>query len=101
VATREALLEDGTKYTGLLQTQAKNPQAAAAGSTVQTVTLTSATTANVVYSIVLNGVLNGVPVLSKQKGAAVYQGGVWKVATSSFCSLALLESGGKPVGGCK
>ena len=97
VATRQSLLENGSAFTALLKSQAKDPQAAMAGSSVQSVTLTSATKANVVYSILLSGT----PVLTKQKGAAVYEGGTWKVATSSFCSLVLLESGGKAVGGCK
>jgi hypothetical protein len=98
VAAKQALLENGSKYTALLQQQAANPQAATASAAVTSVTLASATatTAKVVYSILLSGT----PVLTGQKGSAVYEGGTWKVSVASFCALASLESGGKPVAGC-
>jgi len=60
------------------------------------VTLASSTQATVDYTITVSGT----PMLAGQKGTAVLQSGVWKVSDSSFCSLAMLQSGGKPVPGC-
>jgi len=96
LATRVTLLEDGSKYSSIMATTLGTPTAKQAGATVQTVAVTSATGANVGYTITLNGA----PVLGGQKGTAVYEDGVWKVSTTSFCGLAALDNGGKAVAGC-
>ena len=59
-------------------------------------TLTSATQATVVYTVLVSGT----PMLQGQKGTAVLENGTWKVGLTSFCALAALESGGKAVPGC-
>jgi hypothetical protein len=96
IATRISLLQNGSQYSAIMTKVLGTPQAATAGATVQTVTITSATGANVGYTITLSGT----PVLGGQKGTAVYQDGVWKVSVTSFCDLAALENSGKAVAGC-
>jgi len=63
------------------------------------VTLTSATQASVIYSILLLG--SPVPGLTNTKGVAVLQNGTWKVGDASFCVLLTLENGGTPPAVCK
>jgi hypothetical protein len=93
---RAALLENGTQYTSQLKAQAKNPQAKVASASVQKVALTSATKANVTWTILLSGS----PVLAGQKGTAVLQSGTWRVSVASFCALLALQNGGKAGAGC-
>ena len=95
MATRVSLLENGPQYLSIMKKVLEAPQGATAGATVQSVAVTS-TTANVGYTITLSGT----PVLGGQKGTAVYEDGVWKVSTPSFCGLAALENSGKAVAGC-
>jgi hypothetical protein len=94
VATKASLLEDGEKFTSVMESTAK--AGANASATVQSVTITSPTEATVHYTVLLSGS----PVLTGQKGTAVYQDGTWKVSTASFCGLAALESGGKAPAEC-
>ncbi len=94
VAVKETLVEGGTKFASVLQSTAKT--GANASATVQSVTLTSPTQATVHYTVLLSGS----PVLTGQKGTAVYQDGAWKVSATSFCGLAALESGGKAPAAC-
>ena len=94
VAVKETLVEGGTKFASVLRSTAK--AGANASATVQSVTITSPTQATVHYTILLSGS----PVLTGQKGVAVYQDGGWKVSATSFCSLAALESGGKAPAAC-
>jgi hypothetical protein len=96
LATRVSLLDNGSQYASIMKKVLENPQGATAGATVQSVELTSATGANVGYTITLSGQ----PVLGGQKGTVVYQDGVWKVSVPSFCALAALENSGKAVAGC-
>ena len=94
IATKEKYVEGGSKFASVLQATAST--GANASATVQSVTVTSPTEATVHYTVLLSGA----PVLTKQKGTAVYQDGTWKVSTTSFCGLAALESGGKAPAGC-
>ena len=94
MATKASLLEDGEKFTSVMESTAK--AGANASATVQSVTITSPTEATVHYSVLLSGS----PVLTGQKGTAVDQDGTWKVSTASFCGLAALESGGKAPAEC-
>jgi hypothetical protein len=84
------LLENGKQYTAQIDAQAASPLAKGATASVSSVTLTSATTATVVYSILVGGQ----PALPNQTGQAVLQGGVWKVSAQSFLALLALEQGG-------
>jgi len=95
-ATKATLVQDGQKFLPLLEAQAKSPQGATSSVSVQSVTLTSATQATVMYTILISGT----PMLANQKGTAVLESGTWKVGLASFCALAALQSGGKAVPGC-
>lgn len=94
LARRVALLQNGQVLSQAIQAQAGNPLAAAASAKVTSVTLTSSSQADVVYDIVISGT----PMLTGQKGVAVYEGGVWKVGDASFCGLLKLQNGGKTTG---
>jgi hypothetical protein len=84
---RVALLENGSVFASLISAQAKNSLASSASATVNSVSDVTSSQADVKYSIDVAGT----PALSDQKGVAVYQGGAWKVGTSSFCGLLQLE----------
>jgi hypothetical protein len=89
VADKAALLENGSQYSKELETQAASPLAKAATAQVTAVNVTSATAADVTYSLLVGGT----PALMDQKGQAVLQDGTWKVSAASFQALLALESG--------
>lgn len=93
-ARRVRLLENGPQFTNVIRQASKNPLASTLKASVSQVTLVSKTKANVIYSLTLGGQ----PVLTHEKGTSVYQRGIWKVGESSFCSLLVLENGGKKTG---
>ena len=95
-ATKIGLVQDGQKFAAVLRAAAANPQGQTASASVKSVTLTSPTQAQVVYTILVSGT----PMLQGQKGVAVYENGTWKVSVSSFCALAALQNGGKAPAGC-
>lgn len=78
-----ALLENGDKYSALIQQYASNSFAKAASAKVIDVKVTSATTADVTYSLLVQGT----PVLANQAGKAVKQNGSWKVSYLTFQAL--------------
>jgi hypothetical protein len=91
VHERVKLLQDGQKFSSIIESQAHSSLAAHASAMVFRVVLVSATQARVTYSI-LEG---GKPVLHDLTGVAVKSGGTWKVGVASFCRLLALENGGK------
>ena len=93
-AKRIKLLQNGKEFAAVIHEASANPLASTLSATVSKVALTSKTKAHVTYSLVLGGQ----PVLSHEKGTSVYQGGTWKVGDASFCSLLVLEQGGKKAG---
>jgi hypothetical protein len=95
-ARKIQLLENGQKFATLIEAQASSPLAANTSARVQSVTLTSATTATVTYTILLSGK----PALASQTGEAVLQDGVWRVSDASFCALLALQNGGTAPSPC-
>src|SRR5580700_4197259 len=93
-AQRASLLQDGQAFDTILQSQAGNKQAAVSSAKVTAVTVTSASQATVVYDILLSGT----PVLTGQKGTAVFENGAWVVGDASFCGLLTLEANGSTAG---
>jgi hypothetical protein len=85
-ATRLSLLQNGSKYSAVLSGQASNPQASLTSASVDAVTV-SGSTATVTWDLLLSGS----PVLTKQKGQAVLNGGTWQVSDASFCGLLSLQ----------
>ena len=95
-ATKENLVQDGQKFASVINSQAGSALAQTASASVKSVTVTSPTQATVKYSILVSGT----PVLEGQTGTAVYENGIWKVGTGSFCALLTLQNGGKAPASC-
>jgi hypothetical protein len=96
VAKRVSLLQNGSTFASIINSQASSSLASSATSTVSAVTVESPSQAKVTYSILVSGT----PALNNQPGVAVYQGGVWKVGDQSFCALLTLENSGKAPTAC-
>ncbi len=94
--TKITLVQDGGKFASVIRSQAGSSLAQTASASVQSVTVTSPAQATVKYSILVSGA----PVLQGQTGTAVYENGIWKVGTGSFCALLALPNGGKAPAGC-
>lgn len=90
VAKRVSLLQDGSQFASIIQSQAGGGLAAAASAQVTKVTVISTSQAAVSYNILLDGQ----PALKNQSGTAVFQDGTWKVGVASFCGLLSLENSG-------
>jgi hypothetical protein len=82
-AKRLQLLENGDKFSAAVAAFAASPLASAVSSKVESVTLTSATKANVKYDLTAAGT----SVASGVTGTAVLQNGTWKVGDDVFCGL--------------
>ncbi len=91
VSKRVSLLQNGSAFASIIQSQASSPLASSATSSVTAVTVESPARATVTYSILVGGT----PELKNQPGVAVYQSGTWKVGEQSFCALLTLENSGK------
>ena len=96
VSKRVSLLQNGSAFASIIQSQASSPLASSATSSVTAVTVQSPAQANVTYSILVGGT----PALKDQPGVAVYQSGMWKVGDQSFCALLTLENSGKAPTAC-
>ena len=90
VTDKAALLENGDQFSKELETQAASPLAQAATAQVTDVKITSDTTADVTFNLLLSGT----PALIGQKGQAVLQDGVWKVSAAAFQALLALQGAG-------
>lgn len=94
VAQRVKLLQDGSAFASVIQSQAGSALAGSASAQVTKVTVITTSEAAVTYNVLLAGT----PALKNQAGTAVYQDGMWKVGVASFCGLLSLENGGKSSG---
>jgi hypothetical protein len=90
-----SLLEDSASLAEALTLSSKNPAAKLTSAEVTTVTFTSPTTAEVLYTLSIDEN----PVLKGANGTAVLQDGTWRVSKFTFCQLQKLGSK-KPVPGC-
>lgn len=95
VDERVALLQNGSALRAAIEQSATNPLQQQASAKVTQVTFTSPTEATVTYDVYLNGAV----ALPNSQGMAVLEGGTWKVAQQSFCSLISLGVSG-PIPGC-
>ena len=89
---RVALLQNGSVFASTVSKFSSSPLASAVSAKVDSVTLTSATQANVKYDLTAAGT----SVASGATGVAVLENGVWKVGDASFCGL--LKEGGAILG---
>jgi len=95
-AKKISLLQNGQKFAGVIEVQARSGLAKSASAKVTAVSVTSPAKATVTYDILLAGK----PALTNQTGQAVHQDGTWKVGDASFCALLALENGGKAPSVC-
>jgi glucose/arabinose dehydrogenase len=97
VAQKVTLLQNGSTFEAAIKAFANFPLASSLGAKVTNVTVNSATSATVTYSITTS---SGSTLLTNQKGTAVYQDGVWKVGDASLCGLFKLIPGGTVPSAC-
>ena len=86
IPARVAVLQDGSKFKGLVTSFANNPLAKNVSVTVSSVTLQGQDNAKVVYTVKLGGAA-----LPKQTGTAVRENGTWKIGSASLCRLVALQ----------
>lgn len=96
LSQRVALLQDGPTFSSAIDSFSKLPLADGIGAKVTGVTVNSATSATVTYSIVSGSTT----LLGGQSGTAVYQDGTWKVGDASLCNLFKLIPGGSVPAAC-
>ncbi len=80
---RVQLLENGAQFASAINAFSASPLAQQVSSKVDSVSLTSATKANVKYDLTAAGT----SVATGQTGTSVLQNGVWKVGDDVFCGL--------------
>jgi len=80
---RVQLLENGSQFASAIDAFSASPLAQQVSSKVDSVSVTSATKANVKYDLTAAGT----SVASGQTGTSVLQDGVWKVGDDVFCGL--------------
>ena len=90
LADHVALLQDGPKFSSVIQGFLGNPLATSVSATVSSVKLQGADKAEVVYSVKISGLS------LDQTGYAVLQGGKWKVASATLCGLLSMDGVGAP-----
>jgi Flp pilus assembly protein TadD len=90
-AQSEAALQNGAAFHAALVQQSKNSHASGSGVKVDAVSV-NGDLGFVTYTITQNGA----PLLSHARGYALRQGGRWKVAAITFCTLLQLQ-GGAPI----
>ena len=82
-AKRVLLLENGAQFASAINAFSASPLAQQVSSKVDSVSVTSATKANVKYDLTAAGTA----VATGQTGTSVLQDGVWKVGDEVFCGL--------------
>jgi hypothetical protein len=82
-----SVLQHGTKFRAALQAESKSPSAQNITAAVSAVQMQSADVALVTFTLKQNGS----PLLPNTHGYAVREGGKWKVAAQTFCSLLQLQ----------
>jgi hypothetical protein len=82
-AKRVQLLENGAQFASAINAFSASPLAQSVSSKVDSVSVTSATKANVKYDLTAAGT----SVATGQTGTSVLQNGVWKVGDDVFCGL--------------
>lgn len=80
---RVLLLENGAQFASAINAFSASPLAQSVSSKVDSVSVTSATKANVKYDLTAAGT----SVATGQTGTSVLQNGVWKVGDEVFCGL--------------
>ncbi|MEU1853979.1 hypothetical protein ABZ499_33150 [Streptomyces sp. NPDC019990] len=93
---KQAVLENGDRMGPVLQAFSGDARGGQVEAQVTRVEFTSATEANVMYTLTLKGAT----ALPDASGTAVEQDGTWKVSVKTLCSLVRMSGNGTPVPGC-
>ncbi|MFC9509269.1 hypothetical protein [Streptomyces sp. NPDC057002] len=93
---KQAVLENGDRMGPVLQAFSGDERGGQVQAKVTKIEFTSATEANVTYTLTLKGAT----ALPDASGTAVEQEGTWKVSVKTLCSLVQMSGNGSPVPGC-
>jgi hypothetical protein len=88
---RENLLQNGSKYSQLIQAEFTSLASEKSSAVISSISIPNKTTANLVYTIDLNGQ----PVVNNVNGQALFVNNQWQVSDKTLCDLISL-SGSKP-----
>ncbi|KJK36159.1 membrane protein [Streptomyces variegatus] len=93
---KQAVLENGDRMGPVLQAFSGDERGSQVQAKVTEVEFTSATGADVTYTLTLKGAT----ALPDASGSAVEQDGTWKVSAKTLCALVQLSGNASPVPGC-
>ncbi|MFH9014244.1 hypothetical protein ACH4C6_23045 [Streptomyces sp. NPDC017943] len=93
---KQAVLENGDRLGPVLRAFSGDERGGQVRAQVDKVEFTSATGADVTYTLTLKGAT----VLPDASGSAVEQDGTWKVSARTLCALVQLSGNASPVPGC-
>ncbi|WP_206440324.1 hypothetical protein [Streptomyces scabichelini] len=96
VKDKPAYLENGDRMGPVLQAFSGDERGGQVQAEVNKVEFTSATEADVTYTLTLKGAT----VMPDASGTAVEQDGVWKVSVKTLCGLVGLSGNASPLPGC-
>ncbi|MET9765025.1 hypothetical protein ABZ016_39150 [Streptomyces sp. NPDC006372] len=91
-----AVLENGERMAPVLKAFSGDARGGQVEAKVTKVQFTSATEADVTYTLTLKGAT----ALPNASGTSVEQDGTWKVSVKTLCSLVQMSGNGSPVPGC-
>ncbi|MGW6646922.1 hypothetical protein [Streptomyces sp. A244] len=93
---KQAVLENGDRMGPVLQAFSGDERGGQVEAKVTKVEFTSATGADVTYTLTLKGAT----ALPDASGSAVEQDGTWKVSAKTLCALVQLSGNASPIPGC-
>ncbi|MFI9753616.1 hypothetical protein [Streptomyces collinus] len=93
---KQAVLENGDRMGPVLQAFSGDERGGQVQAKVTKVEFTSATGADVTYTLTLKGAT----ALPDASGSAVEQDGTWKVSAKTLCALVQLSGNASPIPGC-
>ncbi|MFF5961627.1 hypothetical protein [Streptomyces luteogriseus] len=93
---KQAVLQNGDRMGPVLQAFSGDERGGQVQAKVTKVEFTSATGADVTYTLTLKGAT----VLPDASGSAVEQDGTWKLSAKTLCALVQLSGNASPVPGC-
>lgn len=93
---KQAVLENGDRMGPVLQAFSGDERGGQVQAKVTKVEFTSATQADVTYTLTLKGAT----ALPDASGSAVAQDGTWKVSAKTLCALVQLSGNASPIPGC-
>ena len=96
VKEKEAVLENGAKMRGVLESFSGDKRGTQVSADVNKVEFTSATEADVTYALTLKGAT----ALPDASGTSVNQDDTWKVSVKTLCALVKLSGNASPGPGC-